>query len=135
MSDKNSLKPEAPAVNGYITPRHGGGRLRPFRPGQSGNPGGIGGRYQEVVRLCREAGPAVAARLIEIALDRSEEARVNVVAGQEVLTRAFGRPREMPEGDGRGPGLNLENVSEAKLELIVRALELAKAAKAAQGEG
>ena len=134
MND-NPLKPESAAVNGWRIPAHGRGRLRPFQPGESGNPGGVAGRYQEVVRMCREAGPAVAARLIEIALDRSEEARVNVVAGQEVLTRAFGRPREMPEGDGRGPGLNLENVSEAKLELIVRALELAKAAKAAQAQG
>ena len=86
-------------------------------------------------RLCREAGPAVAKRLIEIALDPNEETRVSVVAAQEVLNRGFGRPREMPEGEGRGPGLNLEGVPEERLLLIIKALELAKAAKAAQAEG
>ena len=135
MSDKNPLKPEAPAVNGWRIPAHGRGRLRPFQPGQSGNPGGIGGKYAEVMRLCREAGPAVAQRLIEIALDPEEERRIVVIASQEVLTRGFGRPREMPEGEGRGPGLNLEGVPEERLLLIIKALELAKAAKAAQAEG
>ncbi len=129
------LPPAPPAVNGYRVPSHGRGKLKPFQPGQSGNPSGHSGRYGEVMRLCREAGPAVAARLIEIALDRNEEARVCVVAGQEVLSRAFGKARAVPEGEGRGSGLNLEGVSEEKLLLIIRALEAAKAAKAAQAEG
>jgi hypothetical protein len=128
------LKPESAAVNGWRIPAHGRGRLRPFQPGQSGNPGGVAGRYQEVVRLCREAGPAVAKRLIEIALDPNEERRESVVAGQEVLTRGFGRAREMPEGERRGPGLDMESVSEAKLELVIRALEAARDAKRAQAQ-
>jgi hypothetical protein len=134
MSD-DPLKPEASAVDGWRIPAHGGGRLRPFKPGQSGNPGGIGGRYQQVVRMCREAGPAVAQRLIEIALDPNEERRIVVVAGQEVLNRGFGRVREMRDGDLRGPAMNLEAVSEAKLELVIRALEAARDAKRAQAQG
>ncbi len=126
------LKPESAAVNGWRIPAHGRGRLRPFQPGQSGNPGGHSGHYGEVVRLCREAGPAVAKRLIEIALDPEEERRIVVVAGQEVLNRGFGRVREMPEGERRGPGLGMESVPEAKLELIIRALEAARDAKRAQ---
>lgn len=131
MND-NPLKPESAAVNGYITPSHGRGRLRPFQRGQSGNPGGVAGRYQEVVRLCREAGPAVAKRLIEIALDPNEERRIVVVAGQEVLNRGFGRVREMRDGDLRGPAMNLEGMSEEKLLLIIRALEMAQKVKRAQ---
>ena len=135
---ETALPPEASVENGWYVPAHGKGRLRPFRRGQSGNPSGHSGRYGEVVRLCREAGPAVAQRLIELALDPNEERRVSVVAGQEVLTRGFGRAREMPEGERRGPGLDMESVSEAKLELVIRALEAARDAKRAQaqaGEG
>ena len=131
MND-NPLKPESAAVNGYITPSHGRGRLRPFQRGQSGNPGGVAGRYQEVVRLCREAGPEVAQRLIAIALDPDEERRIVVVAGQEVLNRGFGRVRELSESDLRGPAMNLEAVSEEKLLLIIRALEAAQKVKRAQ---
>jgi hypothetical protein len=132
MTDDNPLKPESAAENGWYVPAHGKGRLRPFRPGQSGNPGGVAGRYQEVVRLCREAGPEVAQRLIAIALDPDEERRIVVVAGQEVLNRGFGRVRELSESDLRGPAMNLEAVSEEKLLLIIRALEAAQKAKRAQ---
>ncbi len=130
MPDKNPLPPVPPAVNGWRVPGHGHGKLRPFRPGQSGNPAGHSGRYGEVVRLCREAGPAVAKRLIEIALDPGEERRVSVVAAQEVLNRAFGRPREMPEA--AAPPLDLTAVSEEKLRLIIKALEAARDAKRAR---
>ncbi len=134
MSD-DPLKPVPPAVNGYITPRHGRGRLRPFRPGESGNPGGVAGRYQEVVKLAREASPEAMRVMIEIMRDADEETRARLVAIEGIFNRAFGRPREMPEGEGRGPGLNLEGVSEERLSLIIRALELAQKAKRAQGEG
>lgn len=131
----DTMPPTPPEPPLYRVPSHGHGRLRVIRPGESGNPTGRNGHYGEVQRLCREAGPAVAKRLIEIALDPNEETRVSVVAAQEVLNRGFGRPREMPEGEGRGPGLNLEGVPEERLLLIIKALELAKAAKAAQAEG
>ncbi len=135
MSDDNPLPSESAAENGWYVPAHGKGRLRPFQRGQSGNPSGHSGRYGEVVRMCREAGPAVAQRLIAIALDPEEERRIVVVAGQEVLNRGFGRVREMIEGDLRAPAMNLEAVSEQKLELVIRALEAARDAKRAQAQG
>lgn len=132
---ETALPPEASVENGWYVPAHGKGRLRPFRRGQSGNPSGHSGRYGEVVRLCREAGPAVAQRLIELALDPNEERRIVVVAGQEVLNRGFGRVRELSESELRGaPALDLEAVPEAKLELVIRALEAAREAKRAEAE-
>lgn len=134
MSDKNPLKPEATAVNGWRIPAHGRGRLRPFQPGQSGNPGGVAGRYGEVVRLAREASPRALKILTQIMDDPAEETRCRLVAIEQILGRAFGKiPAEV-----RGvptPGLDLESVSEAKLDLVIRALEAARDAKRAQGEG
>ena len=132
MSDKNPLKPEATAVNGWRIPAHGRGRLRPFQPGQSGNPGGVAGRYGEVVRLAREASPRALKILAQIMDDPAEDSRCRIVAIQEILGRAFGKiPAEIK--DVAGAALNLESVSEQKLELVIRALEAAKEAKRAQG--
>ena len=133
MSD--ALSSTQAAVNGYRVPSHGRGKLKPFQPGQSGNPSGFSGKHGEVVRLCRQAGPAVARRLIEIALDLNEDSRVSVVAAQEVLNRGFGRAREMTDKDLGGSGLALESVSEEKLSLVIRALEAARDARCAQGDG
>ncbi len=128
------LPPAPPAVNGWRVPGHGHGKLRPFQPGESGNPTGRNGHYGEVQRLCREAGPAVAKRLIEIALDPNEETRVSVVAAQEVLNRGFGRPREM-QPEAAAPRLDLTAVSDEKLELVIHVLEATQKAKRAQAEG
>ena len=119
----------------YRVPAHGHGRLRVLQPGQTANPTGRNGHYGAVMRLCRDAGPAAAKRLIEIAMDPNEDTRIVVVAIQEVLNRGFGRVREMSESELRGPALNLEAVSEQKLELVIRALEAARDAKRAQGDG
>jgi hypothetical protein len=76
-----------------IVPGHGRGVLRPFQPGQSGNPTGRSGPYLETQRLARDAAPEVTRRLIEIALT-DPDTRVAIVAGNSVLYRAFGKPRD-----------------------------------------
>ena len=134
MTD-NALPPEAPAVDGWRIPAHGGGRLRPFKPGQSGNPTGRQGRFHEIVRLAREASPRAMRILTQIMDDAGEDTRCRIVACQEILGRAFGKiPKEIK--DAAAPALDLEAVSEQKLSLIIRALEAARDAKRAQaGEG
>ncbi len=134
MSD-DAKQPTAPVSPVYRVPAHGHGRLRVIRPGESGNPSGQNGRYGEVVRMCRESGPAVTRRLIQIALDESEEPRVSVVAAQEILGRAFGRiPAEVKDLAG-APAVDWNQVSDAKLAMLIEALRLAKAAgPAPQGE-
>jgi hypothetical protein len=99
MSDA-ALKPETTAVSRPArVPSHGRGALRPFVPGQSGNPGGVAGRYQETQRLARDASPEMTRILIALANDETEDSRVRVVAANSVLDRAFGKPREIKPGD------------------------------------
>lgn len=130
MSDAlPKTEPEA----GYRVPAHGHGRLRPIQPGQVLNPGGLGGKYNEIIRMCRKVSPEVMARLIRIALDPNEESRYVIVASQEILNRGFGRAREVLP-DAGAPELNLESVSEEKLGLIIKTLEAARAAKRAEAE-
>jgi hypothetical protein len=71
---------------------------RKWQPGQSGNPSGSrGARYEQMVKLCRDASPTAAARLIE--LIGSDDQRVSYMACLAVLERAYGKPREMPPID------------------------------------
>jgi hypothetical protein len=125
------LPPQAPAVEAtdaiYVVPRHGGGRLRPFQPGQSGNPSGQSGRYGEVVRLCQAAGPEIAKALIEIALDRNEDTRARIVACQEILTRAFGRPKaEVKIAEGGSATLDASKLTDRELEILEKIALAAK---------
>ena len=76
-------------------PAHGNGVLRPFQRGQSGNPSGKGGLYQEALRICREASPAAARKMVEL-MDSDDE-RVALMAAEKLLERAWGKPREMPD--------------------------------------
>ena len=136
MSD-DPLPQVPPVVNEWRIPSHGRGRLRPFQAGASGNPSGRQGRYHEIIKLAREASPRAMAILVQIMDDESEETRCRIVAIQEILGRAFGKiPAEVK--DGGAPALDLEAVSEAKLSLVIRALEAAqkaKRARAGEGEG
>ncbi len=117
----------------YRVPSHGHGRLRILRPGETANPAGHSGRYHEVVRLAREAGPRALKILVGIMDDPREDTRCRIVACQEILGRGFGKiPAEVKGADGAA--LNLEAVSEEKLALVIRALEAARDAKRAQGE-
>ena len=133
MSDaQEPVRPDVPP--GYIVPAHGHGRLRPFKPGQIGNPTGQHGRYREIVRLARDASPRAMAILVQVMDDVTEDTRCRLVAIQEILGRAFGKiPTEVK--DVAAPALELEAVSDAKLELVIRALEAAREAKRAQGDG
>ena len=110
-------EPEAEAT--YHVPAHGHGRLRPFRPGQSGNPSGTSGRYGEVVRLAREASPEVMRALIGIALDPSEDVRARIVAIQEILGRAFGRIKaEVKDVTEESATLDASKLSDRELEAL-----------------
>ena len=133
MTENNPMPPTA-AEPIYRTPSHGGGKLRVFRPGECGNPSGKGGRYHEIVRIAREASPRAMHVLVNVMDDEGEETRCRIVAIQEIFGRAFGKiPNEVKGFDA--PGLNLEAVSDEKLELVIRVLEAARAAKRAQGDG
>ena len=65
---------------------------RPYKwkPGQSGNPTGRGGLYQECRRLAAEASPEAMGRLIE--LMHAEDERVSYTATTAVLDRSGVKP-------------------------------------------
>ena len=66
--------------------------LVPFPKGKSGNPGGRTKQFAQCQRLCREASPDAARRLIE--LMQSEDERVALMAADKVFERAWGRQKE-----------------------------------------
>jgi hypothetical protein len=66
--------------------------LIPYKKGQTGNPGGKTKQFAQCQRLCREASPDAARRLIE--LIQSEDERVALMAADKIFERAWGRPKE-----------------------------------------
>src|SRR4029077_10358607 len=64
--------------------------LVPFPKGKSGNPGGRTKQFAQCQRLCREASPDAARRLIE--LIQSEDERVALMAADKVFESAWGKP-------------------------------------------
>src|SRR6267143_1716502 len=66
--------------------------LVPFPKVKSGNPGGRSKQFAQCQRLCREASPDAARRLIE--LMQSEDERVALMAADKVFERAWGRPKD-----------------------------------------
>ena len=66
-----------PPPPGMIIPRHGGGLLRPIRPGETRNPGGKGGLWQVTQRFCREKSPEAATRLYELLGSADERVALN----------------------------------------------------------
>jgi hypothetical protein len=105
------------AGDNWITPAHGGGRLRPFQRGVSGNPGGRGGQYHEARRICREASPAAAKTLIE--LMRDKDPRIRGWASDRVLSWAFGKPPDYnPEEDRPSLVVDLARLTPDQLALL-----------------
>ena len=95
---ENPPLPSVPAAEApTLIPKHGNGILRPFRPGQSGNPSGRGGEYHEIQRICRAASPAAARRMVE--LMQSADERIALMAAEKVLERGWGKPREARDAD------------------------------------
>jgi hypothetical protein len=97
-------------------PAHGNGVLRPFQPGQSGNPSGKGGLYHEAQRICREASPAAARRMVE--LMSSTDERVALMAADKVLERAWGKPKQMPQPEDETTAATSERVQDARRKFI-----------------
>ena len=64
----------------------------PFPKGKSGNPGGRTKQFAQCQRLCREASPDAARRLIE--LIQSEDERVALMAADKVFERAWGKAKD-----------------------------------------
>ena len=76
-------------------------RGRPFKKGQSGNPGGRPKKTPELVEvenLCKERSPRAIERLAEWM--ESDNARASVAACTGILAQAFGTPKQRVEHSG-----------------------------------
>ena len=119
--------PAAGPRDGFITPRHGHGALRPILPGQV-----LGARGNTAVRavriLAKQKSAEVCQRLIEIALE-DQDTRVAVVACQQVRTWAFGKPENLKAEDGEAkPVLDVSKLSGKELQTLLKALHAGRVA-------
>ncbi len=106
----------------HIPPQ--GGRLLPFVKGQSGNPSGYGGRYNEVRKICAENSVRAALRLSELIHDA--DGRIACMAAMAVIERGVGKVRDH-SGEGQGrmdlSALNYDE-RQALATLLAKALGL-----------
>lgn len=72
---------------------------RPFKKGQSGNPGGLPKDLKEVITLARSHTVTAINALATIAQSGESEAAV-IAASEALLNRAWGKPKDTVEIDG-----------------------------------
>jgi uncharacterized protein DUF5681 len=75
--------------------------LKPFKKGQSGNPGGRPKSHREITQLALEGSEHAIRRLI--ALTSSKDERVALSACIAVLDRGIGKPVQTVAGDAANP--------------------------------
>jgi hypothetical protein len=108
---------------------------RKWKPGQSGNPTGRTAAYGEAMRICREASPEAARKMV--ALMDSEDPRVAYMATNTVLERAWGKPKEYdPRAEEAEPSpFDASKLTQEQRDQVRAALRLlATTAAAPDGE-
>lgn len=100
-----------------------------WQKGQSGNPSGRGGLWQECQRIARENSPEAMRRLVE--LTQSSDERVAIMASEKVLERAWGKVKESKEEAPQAPKLDLSGMSREKVALLRDLMREAQAHQAA----
>ena len=73
----------------------------PFKPGQSGNPGGRPAAEREVLELARSHGVAAMTKLVGW-MD-SQDPKTSLMACNAVLDRGFGKPTQPLASDAESP--------------------------------
>jgi hypothetical protein len=136
-----------PALRAPLPPEM---RAKMWQKGQSGNPGGKRPEYFEMQRIAREASPAAAKRLVEMAyLDAIDEdgnlaplpinadRRIVSWAVDKLMERAWGKPKEydpLTEKDPNKPKFDPRLLSPQQLDIVEYALKLMVQATRAPGE-
>jgi hypothetical protein len=88
-----------------------------WKPGQSGNPHGRTDQYFEAQRICRDASPDAARKIV--ALMDSEDERVALMAADKIVERAWGRPRDYdPKRDAEHPRPTFDPRAYSTAELL-----------------
>ena len=70
------------------------GKGRPFKPGQSGNPGGRPRVLRDVQELAREKSPEAIETLSNIMHDTKAPRAARVAAANPLLDRGYGKPTQ-----------------------------------------
>lgn len=95
------------------TRRRGPGR--PFRPGQSGNPGGRPKDTDDVRQMAQRHTPEAITRLV--AWMRSENPKASVTASLALIERGYGRPLQ-PMDITQRTKLDLTRLSDSELSAL-----------------
>ncbi|MBR0560060.1 DUF5681 domain-containing protein [Neokomagataea anthophila] len=74
---------------------------RPFKKGQSGNPGGLPKNMREVIALARSHTTTAIEALAEIAGNKTAPESARVSAANSLLDRAWGKPKDTVEIQGQ----------------------------------
>lgn len=104
-----------------IVPRHGGGSLKPWKPGQSGNPGGRRqDEYLACLRACQKLSPESVEKVHHLMRNSNDE-RVQYMAATWIVERAFGKPKEYDPNAARdaGASLDVSKLTPAELETLL----------------
>jgi hypothetical protein len=84
--------------NSQAKPHRGTQNLRPWKKGESGNPGGKSKIVEEIRTLARRHSTRAFARIVELVED--DDSRVAMAAAKEVLDRAWGKPGAAEDENG-----------------------------------
>ena len=103
-------------------------QLNPWKPGQSGNPGGKSKTEAQIAAMARSHAPEMVGLLMEIARGKRQAGTARVAAMAELFNRGFGKApqRVILETDTAG-------MSNPQLQAFVQG-KLLEAAKTIEGE-
>lgn len=107
---------------GAIIPKHGKGMLQPWKPGQSGRPGGLlrTDDYIMCVRACQKLSPESVEKVVHLMRTSTDE-RVQYMTATWIVERAFGKPKEYDPNAARehGASVDVANLTPAELETLL----------------
>ena|SRR5690349_18606820 len=109
------------ARQGYIVPSHGRGALKPFKKGETGNPGGNQGEYQRVRRLCADHCEEAALGMIRL-MRESEDERIQFMCMTAIMERGIGKPRDHSADEQARGFFNLDVFTDEERALLAKLL-------------
>ena len=89
--------------------------LKPFKPGQSGNPAGGRKKDPEVVAIFKAAGPEAARALVELATQKGNP-KLRLQASEAILDRLYGKAVQPIDATVGGSGDPITIIFEGALE-------------------
>ena len=94
-----------------------------FKPGQSGNPGGVPKQRKDIGdKALREADNALK-RVVELLASTDE--KIAMAAAREILDRGVGKPAQVHQGDEEQPIVVEHRITEAQKAFVDRVARLA----------